>query len=46
MCELCRERARDGRMAGEEEEERKEEMFSSSGALEGSELFKVVAGIA
>lgn len=45
MYELCRERARDGRMAGEEEE-RKEEMFSSSGALEGSELFKVVAGIA
>lgn len=31
---------------GGEEEERKEEMFSSSGALEGSELFKVVAGIA
>lgn len=44
MCELCRERARDGRMAGEEEE-RKEEMLSSSAALGESELFKVVAGI-
>lgn len=31
-------------MAGEEEE-RKEEMLSSSGALEESELFKVGAGI-